>query len=190
MSSLLLLPQAQSPIIGVAWTLTYELGFYLIFAAVIGFGRFAATLLAPSWLTFIVLSNLGLVSTDYPAMGVLGDERNVEFMLGVVGALGVLIRRRPFPWAWVAIGAVLYTAVAALHVDAGQQITKLHGMVWRSVSIDGGWRRIVGDSQTPDPLAIVGGVRRQCLILHLPHPYHVHYLFDRPDYIFMPGSVH
>jgi exopolysaccharide production protein ExoZ len=111
--SLILVPQQNLPIIGVGWTLSYEILFYLLFGV--------AILLNGRWLTAVFVSwalaiigyafVLNVARTNLPQnyiVGFLFNERNLEFLLGCVAAYIVLngwVKRGGF---LAAIGAILY----------------------------------------------------------------------------------
>jgi peptidoglycan/LPS O-acetylase OafA/YrhL len=103
--SLALLPYPEHPVLGVAWTLVYEIFFYGLFGLLIWAGRKAIPLLY-IWAIGIIAYNLA----DYPAsfpLSFLFDSLNLEFLLGVLAAW-VLRRfkvRVPFLLATLGISA-------------------------------------------------------------------------------------
>lgn len=94
--SIVLLPYTAQPVLGVAWTLTHEIFFYLIFALVIAAGRRALWLL-PAWAAIIVAGH-AFQPLSYP-LSFLLSPFNLEFILGVGTAL--LLRRRTIPMSWL-----------------------------------------------------------------------------------------
>ena len=119
LASLLLLPQAADPVLGVAWTLVFEMMFYALFALAIISRRLGAGVLAV-WLVLILAGRL--TSLDNPWLGVLASPLNLEFMLGVAVAqttLGMAVPR-PLLLAWT--GATAFLA-AGLAENAGLMAT-------------------------------------------------------------------
>ena len=114
-ASALLLPSDTPPLLGVAWTLQYEIVFYAAFALLIlhrGAGRAVFVL----WAVAIVLAWAGWRMAALP--GSLTGAYNVEFFLGL--GIAAQLRRGALPAArtvlWVGI---LAFAICALAEDAG-----------------------------------------------------------------------
>ncbi len=96
-TSLALWPMPQQPVLGVAWSLTYEMLFYLLFAGAVVAGRRTA-LLAVAWAVAIV--GFGLRGgTSYPADFLL-NAHNLQFLMGVTAATVLRTRTAPRP-AWL-----------------------------------------------------------------------------------------
>lgn len=86
-ASLLLLPGSSSLIVGPGWTLTYELYFYLCFAAVMVAGRSRAiVILSLFFMTSIVLGTV--LNPSNAALKLITSHLLVEFIAG--GAIGIL----------------------------------------------------------------------------------------------------
>ena len=100
-----LLPTAQEPFLGVAWTLQHEAVFYVVFAAVIAW-RGAGLAILAAWLAAICTGILGFSTSFLP--GGLSGAYGIEFFFGMGAAL--LVRRRllraPTATAWA--GAALF----------------------------------------------------------------------------------
>ncbi len=102
-----LLPSAQEPLLGIAWTLQFELVFYVAFAALIVSRAGGAALMA-GWLAVIVVVAVtgrpGVVPP--PLCGVFA----VEFFFGM--AVGGVLRvgRVSVPRVLAGVGAVLFVA--------------------------------------------------------------------------------
>ncbi len=123
--SLLLVPAQRPgsddtihPILDQGWTLSYELGFYLLFAICLRFGSARSTLLVlPT--TFLVLTTIGASLGAQSALGqFLSLPLTFEFAFGV--AIAYLLLNHPqiargHRFAALA-GVVLFGASAALHV--------------------------------------------------------------------------
>jgi peptidoglycan/LPS O-acetylase OafA/YrhL len=114
--SLLLLPQAHQPILGVAWTLVMEMIFYTIFLIFILLGRQALWLLA-IWAGIIVATGIGLlhVPTQHAGLwfGLATNSYNLQFIIGVGTAL--MLRHAPSRHAaMIWPGIALFFAMMAL----------------------------------------------------------------------------
>lgn len=127
LKSYLLIPQANLPIIGAAWTLSYEIMFYLLFGIAILAGRRWSLGIFGVWTALIVAFALskaaGLalfpegVFTDF-----LFNERNLEFILGCLSAYWVLNRQNRYPAATAIVGILLF-ALSAIYVIQGGTVT-------------------------------------------------------------------
>jgi exopolysaccharide production protein ExoZ len=111
--SALLLPSRNEPLLGVAWTLQYEIVFYTLFSIAILNRRIGmAALLA--WLAVIVLEWIGVLDFASLSPPSLSGAANVEFFLGMVVAIWVRRGRIPFPALCTAAGLICLTAAATL----------------------------------------------------------------------------
>jgi exopolysaccharide production protein ExoZ len=95
--SLFLLPDDHEPLLGVSWTLVYEMLFYLVFAlgiVDIRLGLVAGVL----WIAAIVG---GVGQYHEPFLSVFGSIRNLQFLIGIVAAR-IVLRTRPRFALWLA----------------------------------------------------------------------------------------
>ena len=100
-----LLPSWSEPLLGVAWTLQYELVFYAAFALLILDARAGLACFAV-WLAGIAACAFGLIATPLPPS--LLSTYNVEFFFGMGAALA--LRRWQVP-GWIGmLGSVLFAA--------------------------------------------------------------------------------
>jgi exopolysaccharide production protein ExoZ len=108
LGSLLLLPQQQY-IIGISWTLSYELIFYLIFAITFNVSKKFLFIFLSIW-TVIILTTYGLhVKSQYTIIDTLLNPVVIEFILGCF--LAYLYKRYPYVKGWylfLIVGAVGY----------------------------------------------------------------------------------
>ena len=120
-SSFLLLPQRVLPIVGVAWTLSYELLFYLLFAVAIaygwrwiiwGMGLWSAAIIAHATGFFP-----GVLAPKSFFVEFLLNERNLEFLIGCLIALVTV--KRPLPGArFLVIAGAAYYVLSGLFVNS------------------------------------------------------------------------
>lgn len=108
--SIFLLPYTSQPVLGVAWTLTHEIFFYAVFAAIILFGRKGLAIL-PVWAAAIVVANLS-GPLDYPSSFFLSPF-NLEFIMGVGAAYLLRHHTIPAPRLLAASGAAVFLALMA-----------------------------------------------------------------------------
>jgi exopolysaccharide production protein ExoZ len=117
--SFLLIPQVNLPLVGAAWTLSYELLFYALFGLTILGGTRIAYLLAGTWMVGIVGFTLFAGQTDAEAgflASFLLNERNLEFLLGCLGAY--LVRRGQLPRArTLLVGGLILFVIAGISID-------------------------------------------------------------------------
>jgi peptidoglycan/LPS O-acetylase OafA/YrhL len=111
-----LLPSNTEPLLGVAWTLHYEIVFYAVFALCI-FSQRAGIALLVLWLLSILCVTVGHLRTGGLPQSLFGVY-NFEFFLGMVAAWGLHHYRLPKASLVLAGGMALF-ASAAIGEDAG-----------------------------------------------------------------------
>jgi peptidoglycan/LPS O-acetylase OafA/YrhL len=118
LSNVLLLPQAKDQIVGGAWTLVFELMFYLVFAIAICSRRIGAAVLCV-WAALVAAGFFLNPSSESAALLVATSPFCLEFFLGI-GAAVVLSRRTvPFSGLLLTIGLAGF-ALAGLCEVAGR----------------------------------------------------------------------
>ncbi len=115
--SVALLPSWTEPILGVAWTLQYEVVFYAIFGVLI-MDRRAGLALLGCWLAGIVLAWAGLLTWARDVPPQLFNACDAEFFFGMASAWYLARSTVRRPRMLLAAGASLFAA-AALAEDAG-----------------------------------------------------------------------
>jgi exopolysaccharide production protein ExoZ len=115
-TSFFLLPNTYPPVLGVAWTLVHEIFFYAIFAAIIAIGRHGLWLLL-IWAIAIVVGDF-VGAPHFPISFVL-NPFNIEFILGVGGALLLKHRIIPLPGLLVSAGIASFLSLMlfAVHIQ-------------------------------------------------------------------------
>ncbi|MBA3869009.1 MAG: acyltransferase [Anaerolineae bacterium] len=120
--SYVLFPQPTDlPIIGAAWTLSYEVMFYLIFGLAIVLGLWWFRRIFAIWgISILAFQIIRLVAgTGFQSNYLLDfilNERNFEFMLGCLSAYLILNHQIPYR-AWIlAMGVIVFT-LSAVYVD-------------------------------------------------------------------------
>lgn len=130
--SYLMLPQDHKhhPLILAAWTMPYEVMFYLVFATAIAFGTRWLALLATFWASAIVIMHTRTGGDmDFPLSFLL---RPYHLQLLGGAALGILIRRwRGERWALPLMAAGLTLMVIGLyHWEFIEAASQLHRRSW------------------------------------------------------------
>jgi peptidoglycan/LPS O-acetylase OafA/YrhL len=116
-SNVLLLPQAKDQIVGGAWTLVFELTFYVVFAIAICSRRVGAALLCV-WVALVTAGFFLNPAPESAALVVATSPFCIEFFLGI-GAAAILSRRTvPYSGLLLTIGLVGF-ALAGLCEVAG-----------------------------------------------------------------------
>lgn len=119
LSNTLLLPQSKDQIVGGAWTLVYELLFYVAFAALIC-SRRTGTALFAAWAALIAAGLAWHRLLTTPALlAVLASPFSLEFFLGM--GCAYFLQRRKLPAARL----FLVTGLVAFAVSAGLEVTGL-----------------------------------------------------------------
>jgi peptidoglycan/LPS O-acetylase OafA/YrhL len=110
-ASVLLAPSSQAPLLGVAWTLQYEVFFYALFGILILHRRLGFAILL-IWIGGIVGSQFG-----QSAMGAIPNAIynafNFEFLLGMATAYLLRRHRIPAPRLVLGLGIALFVTAAA-----------------------------------------------------------------------------
>lgn len=179
LASYLLLPQEGLPLLLVGWTLTYVVGFYLVFHLGLATGsqRGLWTVLA-GWGTLVVVVHvvLGVVpaGTGGPALQALGTLFNLYPLAGAGLAQALLAGRRAHGLRSLLVGSGVLLAVGLLRQTAwtwphSSEVrlfgvclavcAVLHGLV--SLEQERGWR-------TPRPLAAVARWSYSLYLVHVP----------------------
>jgi peptidoglycan/LPS O-acetylase OafA/YrhL len=113
-TSFLLFPMPEQPILGVAWTLTHEMFFYLLFGLLILLG-WRVLWLVVAWVGLIFWVQLA-GAPAYP-LSFLGNAYNLQFLIGLLVA--ALLRRGTLPGGgWLAMAGLLVFAVLAIGYNA------------------------------------------------------------------------
>lgn len=102
-----LLPTRDEPILGIAWTLQFELVFYAVFAASILDRRAGSALLA-AWLALIALATAGAVGPGLPPA--LCGSYGLEFFMGMAAAAWLEHGPVPAPGSLALLGAAGFGA--------------------------------------------------------------------------------
>ena len=123
--SLLLLPEAAGPLVGVAWTLRYEMLFYLLFALTIIDRRFCKTLISGTVL--LVWIGTMTASTD-PWLDLLLSPFNIEFLIGIAAANVLMRHQIPRSPAFVAVGVIFFLATGTMELLG---LVPLNGLLGR-----------------------------------------------------------
>lgn len=101
LGSLLLLPQANDPVLGVGWTLVHEAAFYALFAVGIA-SRRAGLVVAAAWLALVAV---GLHAVpEQSLLRLLASPFNLLFAMGMLAAHVVLTVTVPQPRLWALAG--------------------------------------------------------------------------------------
>lgn len=117
-ANILLLPQHQSPLLGVSWTLQHELLFYTLFAGAIVSRRLGAIILV-CWIPLMVVG--WFMASDGPPWApqsllwdFIATPMHVQFLLGVATALAVMADLVPAPRCLFGFAVVGLACAAAL----------------------------------------------------------------------------
>ncbi len=111
MRTLLLLPQHQSPLLGVSWTLEHEMLFYLLFGLAILDRRFGVVALGV-WLATIIGACLWVTPDPFPwapaslLWGFFAASYHLQFLLGGAAAIAVLTGYAPAPRMILMFGVI------------------------------------------------------------------------------------
>lgn len=82
--SLVFIPQSETPVIGVGWTLSYEMYFYLLFSIGLSLKGHRAPLFVSIFLLISVISGILLPETDSPIIELMTSPLLIEFIFGII----------------------------------------------------------------------------------------------------------
>jgi exopolysaccharide production protein ExoZ len=118
LSNVLLLPQAEDKIVGGAWTLVFEITFYLVFAIAICSRRIGAAVLCV-WASLVAAGFVLNPSSRTAALAVAMSPFCLEFFLGI-GAAFILSRRTvPCSGLLLTVGVAGFAAAGLCEVKGG-----------------------------------------------------------------------
>ncbi len=170
LSNLSLIPLEETAILEVAWTLQYEMVFYVLFAALILSPRIGAAVLA-LWFAGCVLA-LTVLKAEFP-LNFFFSPYNIIFFAGMAGAW--LYKRLP-PSAAI----MLVLAGAAAFFGAGLSDAYgawMFGFGWRTVALGAGAALLItglaglehrGHFRAPRFLVSIGDASYSLYLLHNP----------------------
>ena len=102
----LVIGQGEPKYVGVAWSLQYEILFYLAFCILLAHARLGVALFSV-WALWVAGSALGWIELTLPLS--LGNAHCLQFLMGV--AVGAAARRFSIPaparWFWIALAALV-----------------------------------------------------------------------------------
>jgi peptidoglycan/LPS O-acetylase OafA/YrhL len=113
--SFLLLPDVTQPVLGVAWTLTYEVFFYALFALLIVFGRKFLAVLA-LWCAAIIYFQFNPLIRLFP-WSFFFSPLNMEFLAGMAVAVWLKHNRMPLPTVVALVGAAAFLYFMLFRLD-------------------------------------------------------------------------
>jgi len=110
-ASLLLVPHEGGPLMFVAWSLQFEMYFYLVFTVAMFFTRERLKFIVAGWIAITLACNVAwFFGNTNIAIGFIGTPLSLEFMTGM--GIGILVTgRRVFaPRSFIVAGALLLAA--------------------------------------------------------------------------------
>jgi exopolysaccharide production protein ExoZ len=169
-SSIFLLPGKQQPVLGVAWTLVYEVLFYGAFACAILTGRRAAACAAAVWAALIMAVSILGISAPFPS-SFLASPFILEFLMGV--AVAILLRRISVssPRALAMGGAALFVVFMLARIDRFVSVGELGPRLFfgpcAAAFVAGSveWERS-GPTSVPRWLGLLGGASYSIYLIH------------------------
>jgi peptidoglycan/LPS O-acetylase OafA/YrhL len=168
--SFLLFPMPDiGPVLGVAWSMCYEVLFYLLFGALIASRRWGGLLFA-AWVGLLAVAVCGQFWT-YP-LSFLANLYNLEFLAGI--GLAVALRRVtvPVPRVLMVLGAALFLATGMVDVYVQPLGMHLHVLGYTSGSLLalGGAIQAErsGKLKVPQPLVFLGDASYSIYLVHFP----------------------
>jgi exopolysaccharide production protein ExoZ len=170
LANLSLMPLEETAILEVAWTLQYEMVFYVLFATLILSPRIGAAVLSV-WFAGCVLA-LTVLKTEFP-LGFLFAPYNFIFFAGMAGAW--LYTKLPSPAAILAVlaGAATFFGAGLSDVYGAWPF----GAGWRTVALGAGAALLItglaglehrGHFRAPRFLVSIGDASYSLYLLHIP----------------------
>lgn len=144
LNSFLLLPDANLPLVMVAWSLIHEVWFYLVFALILLLPRRWMPLVFVAWLCAILAASVLYTSPANPYLRVIKHEFSIEFIFGALaGLLYLKVVGGAFQWrlpgalvGLVGVGLLAYALVTGT-VDGSDVIQSIS--LQRALIVGGGY---------------------------------------------------
>lgn len=166
--SLLLWPQQNAPILGVAWSLTYVVWFYLMFSLFFVLKRTTAAALFAIWLTLVVFQSSGWIHMKNNLLiNFLFNEAHLEFFAGVAVAYAVKRWKIGGIW-WIAVGALTYPLLWGLRLGQQVQSSDLLHTVGSALILVGVVSWQAKETRWLKPLVYCGNASYSILLASLP----------------------
>jgi len=87
LGSFFLIPSSTLPLVLIAWSLIYEVYFYLIFSLMVGLDRIRMLISLLVWLLFLVNAHLFFGTPASPMPALILSPYSIEFIIGALAAL-------------------------------------------------------------------------------------------------------
>ncbi|MEK8132507.1 acyltransferase [Paenibacillus filicis] len=195
LKSMLLWPQGVPPVMGVAWSLSYVVFFYLVFSLFFVLKEKSAAALFSSWFTVILLNAFGLIHVkEQVLLQFLFNPVHLEFFCGML--VGYAVQRKLIRgWSgwWLLIGVAAYPLLWLLFLRTpGLPYTDLLYMAASSVLLAGITRLQATGSRYMKPLVALGDASYSILLTSLPFLSIVDKLFRGtgvPEQIGRPAAI-
>lgn len=172
LANVFLLPTAESPIVGVAWTLQHEMLFYVLFASLLVSRALGSVLLA-AWVTWVLATIFGVLEGPEHGLGRVGlSSYNLQFVLGMAAAWVARRARVPAPRVLTFLGA---SAFFAIGIAESRGVVDGYGDAARLLYGLAAWLFVVGivegerthGSRVPRLLAVLGKASYSIYLVHL-----------------------
>ncbi|MEQ8435133.1 MAG: acyltransferase [Oceanicaulis sp.] len=131
LTSALLWPDQDLPILMVGWTMIHEMYFYLVFAVLLLAPRRFLPVLLAAWLGVIVIAGLVVPQSGSPVFELITHPLTAEFVLGCAAGLLVVSGRRTLALPMIGAGCVWWIAATASIAWTGHE------------SVPEGWYRVL-----------------------------------------------
>ena len=174
--SLLMIPQepGDTPVVAVGWTLTYELFFYLMFAALIALRRSVGIGVWVAWLgPTLALTGWTIFTGNNVLEGhawsqLVFSDRSLEFLLGCIAA--VVVRRGwvPRPSCLLGGGALAFLLVGLdpWGWDASERTVLVYGIPAALVVVGAAARDSTSSSRVPAWSLLLGDASYALYLIH------------------------
>jgi exopolysaccharide production protein ExoZ len=126
-SSYLLLPDKSQPILGVAWTLRYEVFLYLIFCLLMVSNKWLYPVVL-CWIgSMIYFLAIGTTFADNPYLDLIFNPLNLEFVAGCLAAQ-ILVKYKPNLSIFGYVGIILL--LSSLFLQEYKELSLNHVILW------------------------------------------------------------
>lgn len=159
--------------LGVAWTLQYEILFYLVFAVGIANLRVGAIILA-AWMLLVMYAWFApAVATSNLLAERLASPFNVEFFLGLMAAWLVARRRNFHAGIFLGVGVLIFVGAGILEnlalMDGYAPFARIaYGLGAMGIVIGLALPRVAGEIVVPSVLIRLGAASYSIYLMHLP----------------------
>lgn len=164
LTSFLLFPTSENPILAVAWTLRHEMLFYILFGLLIISARLGGAVMA-AWLLGCVAALVW--NPEFPYSFIFAPI-NLLFPMGIIGAIAIQRKRLVHPTAPLAAGSCTIALACALEIfdRTGLWLDLVYGLGYLLIIVGAVRLEQMGRFKTPSVMVELGNASYSIYLVH------------------------